>query len=63
MWFKSRIKERRCELTKLKEENWKFDYDYTVILKFKYNYTHSIENWTMELQSQSKLSSGLTSSE
>jgi hypothetical protein len=61
MRFKSRIKEGRCELAKLKERNGKFDCDYTVILKFKYNYTNSIENRTLELQSRSKLSLGLTS--
>jgi hypothetical protein len=57
------LKERRCEVAKLKERNWKFDCDYTVILRFKYNYTNYIQNWTLELQIQSNLSSGLTCSE
>jgi hypothetical protein len=60
MRFKSRIEEKGCELARLKERNWKFDCNYTVILIFKYSYINYIGNSTLELQIQLRLSLGLT---
>jgi hypothetical protein len=53
------LKERRKKDAKLKEKNWKFNYDY-IIISFKCDYTNYTENQALKLRIHSIVSSKLT---